>query len=318
MRSWPAKDKGKKGILLVNLGTPASPGPLDVKRYLREFLSDPRVVDWPRWLWWPILNGIILTFRPRRSAKLYQAIWKGDSPLRLHMLALEAALRNLLGADRPVRIAMRYGEPSMAKALRELVAEGCTQLRVIPMYPQFSMSQTLSISDALEHLRREHPDLGIEVLHSYGDHTTYLEAVATSARKSLAVCEGAHLLFSFHGLPKRYVRRGDSYLDECLRTASLLAERLGHQDWSVAFQSRFGPEPWLEPDLLDSLAQLGHQGRSVVVVTPGFSCDCLETLEELDVQAKDFFLACGGRQWDRVPCLNESPDAVRLLGELSS
>lgn len=305
-------------MLLVNLGTPDNPTPSSVRKYLRDFLSDRRVVDWPRWLWLPILHLMVLTFRPRLSAGLYKSIWRQDSPLRIYMHELESSLAKSMGGKVPVRSAMRHGSPSIHTGLSELQRQGCSEARVIPLFPQFSHSQTLSISDELERLRGTFPDLGLELVHSFGTHEAYIGALEPLLREALERHPGAHLVLSFHGLPQSQVDKGDSYLEECRHTSLILSRRLGHSDWSLSFQSRFGPARWLEPDLLDTLAALGHAGRDVVVATPGFFCDCLETLEELDVRAKGFFKSCGGGSWERVSCLNASPEAITLLATLST
>jgi ferrochelatase len=312
-------------VVLVNLGTPDAPDTPAVRRYLAEFLSDPRVVELPRWKWWPILHGIILRFRPRRSAHAYQQVWtEGGSPLLLHSEALMAAVGAKLSAIAAgpvlVRSAMRYGRPALGAVLRELQAANVRRILVLPMYPQYSGTTTGSVFDALaDELRtwRWIPELAF--VSDYYRHPGYAEAVADAIRRHWAAQGRRHLLFSFHGIPERYLHAGDPYHCQCHGTARRVAERLGlgEGDWTIAFQSRVGREPWLRPYTDETLSALPARGiRAVDVVCPGFAVDCLETLEEIAVENRDRFFAAGGEQYGYVPCLNASDEHAALVAQL--
>jgi protoporphyrin/coproporphyrin ferrochelatase len=309
------------GVLLVNLGTPDEPTPAAVRRYLAEFLWDPRVIEAPRPLWWLILHGVILRTRPKRSAHAYQTIWTAQgSPLLVESRALADALagrlRARLGDRVRVELAMSYGNPSIPAALERLRRDGVQRLLVLPMYPQYSATTTASI---VERVTRELagwrwiPEL--RMVNQYWEEEGYLAAVADSIAVHWGEHGRKHLLFSFHSIPKRYFLAGDPYHCFCQATARRVAERLGlaPEDWSIGFQSRFGREEWLKPyvDLL--LQDYATQGpKRVTVVCPGFATDCLETLEEIAMQNREAFLARGGEAFDYVPCLNSSPAQVDL------
>ncbi|MDP2811571.1 MAG: ferrochelatase [Rhodocyclaceae bacterium] len=314
-------------VLLVNLGTPEAPTAPALRRYLAEFLGDPRVVDLPRWQWWPILHGIILNTRPKKSAEKYAKIWTPDgSPLKVHTERQAKLLRGLLGqrgiADVAVGWAMRYGEPSIPSALDRLKAEGAARILVLPLYPQFSGSTTASAFDAVDAWRRRNADLPelIEV-RDFHDHPGYVSALAAS------VC--AHrerngrtekLVMSFHGIPQRAVDRGDPYADQCRRTAELLAAELGLSavSWRLTFQSRFGRAQWLQPYTQATLEQMARDGTgSVDVICPGFAADCLETLEEISMECKAAFIGAGGREFNTIPCLNERDDWIAALADIA-
>ncbi len=313
------------GVLLINLGTPAAPTASAVRRYLAEFLSDPRVIETPRWLWWPILHGVILRFRPARSARAYASIWTPQgSPLLVQSEALTAALqRDLLGAGLPVKtlLAMRYGEPAITQAIGNLHASGVRRLLVLPLYPQYSAASTGSAFDAttraLAHLRWP-PEL--RFVNDYHDDTNYIDALTLSVRDHWREHGRAQrLLLSFHGLPQRCVDAGDPYFDHCQTTARLLRERLGLAagEMAVSFQSRVGREPWLQPytdELLRSWPR--DDVRRVQVLCPGFTVDCLETLEEIAIRNRDDFIAAGGERLDYIPALNDSAAHARALGAL--
>jgi len=313
------------GVLLVNLGTPDAPTPAAVRRYLAEFLWDPRVVEQPRLLWWLVLHGVILRLRPRRSARAYARVWtEQGSPLLVHSQRLAAALASELdpAGERPlaVRLAMRYGKPSIAETLREMQSLGLRRLLVVPLYPQYSATTTASVVDAIgaELASWRHvPEL--RIVQDYWSDPAWLEAVAQSIRARRAgPGDDAHLLFSFHGIPQRYFRAGDPYYCQCQGSAREIAARLGlaPAQWSVAFQSRVGREPWLAPATDATLEAMPGRGiKRVRVVCPGFAVDCLETLEEIEIENRERFLHAGGEQFDYVPALNDSPaHAAQLAG----
>lgn len=315
------------GILLINLGSPSAPSPSAVRKYLAEFLWDQRVVDLPRPLWWLILHGVILRFRPSRTARAYQKVWTDQgSPLiaisRLQAQAVEKALREKIRGNIIVDVAMRYGEPSIAAGLRGLRKAGAHRLLILPMYPQYSATTTASVFDAVtDELQnwRWLPDM--RFINSYHDHPLYIDALANCIACSWK--ERGHkpdkLLFSFHGIPQRYFDAGDPYFCHCQKTARLVAEKLQLADaqWQVVFQSRFGREPWLQPycdKTLEDLAQAGV--KNVDVVCPGFSSDCLETLEEISMENRELFLQAGGESFTYIPALNDQPDHIRALAEI--
>lgn len=302
-------------MLLANLGTPASTSVADVRRYLREFLGDPLVVRAPRWIWWCVLNGIILPFRAPRSAELYRNIWTHEgSPLLVHSRAQARALAGRLGAGQPLALGMRYGEPSLESGLRELARAGCARVLLLPMFPQESSTTTGTLVERARTLARA---LGLELdtLPPFHSHPAYVAALARSVREAAPEGPALHHVFSFHGLPASYVASGDPYLGHCQATAKLLAAELGLSagGWSLAFQSRFGPQRWLEPYLEPRLVELAAQHPRVVLVTPGFLADCLETLEELGLRARERFREAGGQELRLVPCLNERPDFIEAL-----
>lgn len=292
----------KRGsILLVNLGTPAAPTPEAVRAYLGEFLSDPRVVKLPRWLWLPILNLAVLRTRPKRSAEKYALIWMAEgSPLAVHTARQAALLEERLGI--PVKYAMRYGEPSIPKALQRL-----EDPLVVPLYPQHAESTTLSVADVLP------PDT--PMVDGFHDHPTYIAALAANVKRHWQRHgRGERLVMSFHGLPKRGAER---YERECRASARLLANELG-TEYLVTFQSRFGYAEWLQPYTQPTLEELARTGvRRIDVVCPGFVSDCLETLEEIGIVARRAFLAAGGRELSLVSCLNEAPEWISALAQIA-
>jgi ferrochelatase len=310
------------GVLLVNLGTPEAPTPRAVRRYLAEFLSDPRVVEAPRLLWWLALHGVILRVRPRRSARAYARIWTAQgSPLLVHSQALAQALQRRLAErfeDRVVvGLAMRYGRPSIDTALEQLREHNVRRLLVLPLYPQFSATTTGStFARVAAELARWRWTPMLRFVNEYHDEDAYLAAVADSIAAHWRAHGRKHLLLSFHGIPKRYVLAGDPYERQCQATARFIAARLGlsEAEWSVGFQSRFGREPWLEPYTGALLEQYARSGpRELTIVCPGFAVDCLETLEEIGERGRAAFLAAGGTAFEQVPCLNSGEPHVRLL-----
>ncbi len=318
----------RTGILITNLGSPDAPTPPALRRYLAEFLRDRRIVDLPRLLWWPILHGIILRTRPARSARLYQAIWTDEgAPLlaitRRQCDALSIALRARTGADVPVAFGMRYGNPSIANALRELDAAGVQRLIVLPLYPQNSCSTTGSTFDALADAMRQRrfvPEL--HFIGDYHDHPGYIAALVTSIREAWATQPpGERLLFSFHGTPERFRSEGDVYYEQCMHTARQVAAQLqlAPDRWQAAFQSRFGREEWLKPYADETLAALPGEGiASVDVICPGFSADCLETLEEMAETNRKLFLNAGGKAYRYIPALNDREAHIAALADIVS
>lgn len=317
------------GILLVNLGSPEQPTSRSVRKYLAEFLWDPRVIELPRALWWLVLHGIILRIRPRRSAKAYKKVWTDQgSPLiaisTKQAQAIEKQLQKQIRGNILVDVAMRYGKPEIGKGLRGLRKAGAHRLLILPMYPQYSGTTTASVFDAVtEELRswRWLPDM--RFINSYHDHPGYIDALAKSIARSWQErgSKPDMLLFSFHGIPKRYFTNGDPYFCHCQKTARLVAEKLEldqqGQKWQVVFQSHFGKEEWLKPYCDETLAQLPDQGiGSVDVICPGFSADCLETLEEIDMENRHIFLHNGGRDYHYIPALNDHPDHIKALCDL--
>jgi len=314
---------GRSAVLLVNLGTPDAPTPAAVRRYLREFLSDRRVVELPRWLWYPILYGIVVPLRSRRSAHAYASVWQADgSPLLRHSQALAAALAERLPAGVEVALAMRYGRPALAEVLRRLDHDGTLQrLLVLPLYPQYSATTTGSVFDALvAELATWRRLPALRFVDAYWSLPDWQAAVAESIHRHWqAQGRGDHLLFSFHGVPQRYVDGGDPYLQQCRDSAHAIAGRLGlaAQDWSIAFQSRVGREPWLQPYTDERVAELARSGtRRLDVVCPGFATDCLETLEEVAIRYRERFLESGGMRLDYVPALNAGATHAGALAAL--
>ena len=319
------------GVLLAQLGTPAAPTAAALRPYLRQFLSDPRVVDLHPLRWWPILYLFVLTRRPARSARLYKRIWQSDgSPLMIHSRAQELGLRRRLGSGYRVLLGMRYGKPSVREAIETFGAEGIERLLVFPMFPQFSSATTGSVYDAVYRAaqgrrglfrrdrRRSMP--AIRMVPPYFDHPAYIHSLA--ARLEEVVKDGHEpdrYLITFHGIPKRYVDEGDPYRTQCETTAKLLAEGLGLETdrWLVGFQSRFGKEEWLQPYTEDILRQLGGQGvRRLLVTCPGFTADCLETLDEIGNEGTVQFRAGGGEELELVPCLNDHPRWLDSMAEI--
>jgi len=314
------------GVLLANLGSPDAPTPRALRRYLRQFLSDPRVVELPRPLWWVILHLFVLTTRPRRSARLYRRIWSAaGSPLlsisRRQAVALELALRSRLGSPLEVALGMRYGTPSLAAALGELRARGCQRILLLPLYPQYcsaTTGSTLAAVFAEVASWRWMPEL--RTVASYHDHPGYLAALVASVREVWAVeGEPERLLISFHGIPRRAFLAGDPYFCHCQKTARLLAEALGLAEgrWAVAFQSRFGRQRWLEPSTDATLRRWGSERlASVDVLCPGFAADCLETLEEIAETNREIFHRAGGGRFRYLPALNDRADHIAALADL--
>ena len=320
------QDASRTGILLVNLGTPNAPTFWSVRRYLAEFLGDPLVIDTPRAIWLPILHGIILNLRPWKTAANYRKVWTDrGSPLLANSLdqqaALQASLMDESGKRIPVVLGMRYGKPSLDDAITELRKMQIKRLLVLPLYPQFShttATTTFQRIDEILHGQDSPPEL-IRIA-DYHDHPAYISALTASVNEHWRTADRSdHLLMSFHGLPKRYITNGDPYEEQCEKTAALLAGELGLEatDWTLCFQSRVGREEWLTPYTFATLQTLARQGcLSVDVVCPGFSADCLETLEEIAITNTKIYKKAGGRTLNYVPALNVRPDHIRFLAQL--
>jgi protoporphyrin/coproporphyrin ferrochelatase len=310
------------GVLLVNLGTPDAPEPGAIRRYLREFLSDPRVVETPRAIWLPILYGFILTLRPFKLAHAYRSVWtEQGSPLLVHGLAQAAALQTRLGDKVVVRLAMRYGNPSVATAFADFDALNVRRLLVLPLYPQYSATTTASVFDAVyDALRSRRWPPELRTLDCYHDDPAYIGALAASVRRHWAEHgRGEHLLLSFHSIPLRYFELGDPYYCHCQKTARLLAEALELKDgeWSVSFQSRVGRARWLAPYTDVHIEALAGRGlRQLDVICPGFSADCLETLEEVALRYGETFRKAGGAALRYIPALNADTAHIDALAGL--
>lgn len=329
----------RRGVLLVNLGSPDSPSVRDVRRYLAEFLMDPRVID----LAWPlrtlIVRGFILPFRPKKSAEAYEKIWTPQgAPLVLTSRAVQAALEKTLGL--PVELAMRYRLPTPAEALRHLVARGVTEAALIPLFPHFAMSSfETAVVAAREARNRVAPGLELRVAKPYFENPGYLRALAASVAEPLRQPYD-HLLLSFHGIPERHLRKADPtgchclatpdccekpgpalptcYRAQCLRTASGLARLVNPTSWSVAFQSRLGRDPWLTPYTDEEIRRLARSGvRRLLVLCPAFVADCLETIEEIGLRGKEVFHEAGGEELTLIPCLNERPEWIEALAGIT-
>lgn len=320
----------RTAVLLVNLGTPEAPSAGAVRRYLREFLSDPRVVEIPRFVWWLILHGIILTIRPRKSAAKYASIWtERGSPLMVNSVEQATLLRGYLGEqgiDADVALAMRYGDPSIASVLTDLRRRNTERILLVPMYPQYSATTTASVLDAVfAELARTRNVPEMRWVKHFHDDPGYIDALKQSVlahwkAHGRAQDAGGKLVMSFHGVPKRTLLLGDPYHCECQKTGRLLAEALalGKDDYVVTFQSRFGKAEWLRPYTAPTLHELGKRGvRRVDVICPGFPADCLETLEEIAMEGKQEFLSAGGQDYRYIPCLNGSPAFIHALTRLA-
>ncbi len=313
----------KTGILLANLGTPDAPTPGAVKRYLRQFLSDKRVVDTSRLLWWPLLRGVILPIRSPRVAKLYQSVWMEEgSPLMVYSRRQQQALAARL-PDTPVALGMSYGSPSLASAVDDLLAQGVEHIVVLPLYPQYSCSTVAAVWDELARiLAKKRAIPGISFIRDYAEHPDYIHALAASVRASFAVHgEPDLLLLSYHGIPQRYANQGDDYPQRCRDTTRELVSALGlpPEQVMMTFQSRFGREPWLTPYTDETLKMLGEKGtKHIQVLCPGFAADCLETLEEIAVQNREIFLEAGGKQYEYIPALNADAAHIEMMVNLTA
>jgi ferrochelatase len=320
--------RGRTGVILLQLGTPSAPTTAAVRRYLREFLSDRRVVDLPRALWWPILYTAVLTRRPPRSALLYQQVWtdKG-SPLLVTTEAqaggLEARLAAARGDRIPVVVGMRYGEPSIRHAVGKLMTSGVDRILAFPMYPQYAGATTGSSLERLyEELASYRVVPPVRVVPPYHMDTAYIDALAEVARASIAAAPARpeHLVISFHGIPKRYVEEGDPYPVHCAETARLLIRALRWPEDKVtqSFQSRFGREEWLRPYTDEAFVRLGQAKAGIAAMCPGFTADCLETIEEIGMTGRKSFLSAGGRSFHLIPCLNDAAPWIDAMAAIAT
>lgn len=313
----------KTGILLANLGTPDAPTPDAVKRYLRQFLSDKRVVDTPRLLWWPLLRGVILPLRAPRVAKLYQSVWMDEgSPLMVYSRRQQQALAARL-PDTPVALGMSYGSPALESAVDELLAQDVDHIVVLPLYPQYSCSTVAAVWDELARiLAKKRAIPGISFIRDYADDASYIDALSASVRASFAVHgEPDVLLLSYHGIPQRFAHEGDDYPQRCRDTTRELVSALGLSPdrAMMTFQSRFGREPWLTPYTDETLKMLGEKGvKHIQVICPGFAADCLETLEEIAVQNREVFLEAGGQKYEYIPALNADRAHIEMMVNLTA
>jgi len=325
----------KPGLLLVNLGSPDAPTAQATRKYLFEFLHDYRVIDTSRWIWCPILHGIILRTRPAKSAKAYASIWNEPefpdqsepvdrAPLVRITQAQADGVKAILGDGVEVEIAMRYGNPSIGAGIDALMKKGCTRIGVLPLYPQFAGATTASVFDGVAKALKKRMDIPeIRFLRHYYDDPRYIKALADSLDDHLATLDWKPdaVITSYHGLPQSYVDKGDPYQKECLQTTALMREHMGHsEDYLYStFQSRFGPKAWLQPYTDKTLEKIPSEGvKNVAVMMPGFAADCLETLEEIKIEAHESFEEHGGENFTAVPCLNARPDHIKLLADLST
>ncbi|MGO2958831.1 MAG: ferrochelatase [Acetobacter sp.] len=322
-----ARAANRPGILLLNLGTPDDTGYRSVRRYLSEFLSDRRVIEGSPVLWQPILQGIVLTVRPGKSGKAYERIWdkaRNESPLRGYTRSQSEALAQRFAAeDVPVTWAMRYGKPSVAVGLKELMEHGCDRILVMPLYPQYSATTTATANDQFFRvLMKVRNQPAVRTLPAFPDHPAYIDALAASIQDGVAhlPTPPQMIVVSFHGLPQEYVDKGDSYQADCIRTMEALRAKLGMtaETLVLTFQSRFGPTKWLEPYTAPFVEALPEKGvKNIAVITPGFMADCIETLDEIGNEVRDEFLAKGGETFTLIPCLNDSPACIDLLEQLA-
>jgi len=315
---------GKVGVLLLNLGTPDATDYWSMRRYLKEFLSDKRVIEEPRWKWWPILNFIILTVRPGPKGRDYDSIWNRDrdeGPLKTITRAQAEKLASAL-ADAPsvvVDWAMRYANPTTASRLAWLLSQGCERILIVPLYPQYAAATTATACDqtfrALMDMRWQP---AIRVAPAWHDDPVYIEALAASMRRNLAKLdfEPERIIATFHGMPEKYLLKGDPYYCQCQKTSRLLRAALGwsESNWLTTFQSRFGNDVWLQPFTDETVKQLAREGvRRLALVAPGFTADCLETLEELDVENRHYFMENGGEKYAYLPALNDGPEGMAVI-----
>lgn len=315
--------KKHTGVLLVNLGTPDGTDYRNMRRYLAEFLSDRRVIEWPRLIWYPILQGIVLTVRPKKSGAAYARIWnreKNESPLRTYTRSQAEKLHRALEAEHiDVDWAMRYGQPSIKTVSEAMIARGCERILVFPLYPQYSASTTATVNDVFfDTMKKQRFMPAVRTVAPYADDPAYIDALAESIRKHLDTLDFAPdvILASYHGIPQSYAERGDPYYRECERTTAALRRKLEMDEkrLMMTFQSRFGPEEWLQPYTDKTVEQLARNGvQSIAVLNPGFVSDCLETVDEIGNEAAKIFHENSGRNFTHIPCLNDSEEGMRVI-----
>lgn len=316
--------KQKIGVILTNLGSPAEPSAKAIGKYLKEFLSDPRVVDLPRWQWLLILNLFIVPFRSKANVEPYSSIWTQEgSPLLVNTIKQQQLLKNLFAQkkdiDLHIEIAMTYGNPSMQQAVDNLTNQKVDKIIVLPLFPQYSCSSTAAALDAFTNALKKHKRVvPFDFIHNYHDHPLYIKALSQSITDA-NVQDDELLLFSYHSIPIRYETEGDFYRTHCTTTTNLVAKdlNLSKNQFKQTFQSRFGPEDWLQPYTNETLEFLPTKGiKKIVIICPGFASDCLETLEEICKENKEVFLNAGGESYRYIPCLNDNPFHIKLLSEL--
>jgi ferrochelatase len=320
----PAERCGRIGVLLLNLGTPDGTDYWSMRRYLKEFLSDERVIEVPRWKWWPILNLIILTVRPARKGKDYATIWnneRNEGPLKTITRAQAEKVAAALGMPERVEVdfAMRYANPTTDSRIRALMDKGCDRILLVPLYPQYAAATTATAADhAFRTLMQMRWQPAVRVSPSYHDDPVYIDALANSMRRDLAALDFTPevIIATFHGMPQAYLEAGDPYYCQCQKTSRLLRAALGWPEdkWLTTYQSRFGTDPWLQPYTDETVKRLAAEGvKRVALVAPGFSADCLETLEELNGENRHYFEAGGGEKFAYLPALNDSAEGVRVI-----
>ncbi|WP_297326461.1 ferrochelatase [uncultured Bartonella sp.] len=318
--------KSKVGVLLINLGTPEGTDSKNVRTYLREFLSDRRVIEWPRIFWYPILYGIVLNVRPKKSGALYKRIWNNElneSPLRTYTRAQSEKLGEIFkNTNVIVDWAMRYGKPSIDEVLGRMIKEGCEKILFFPLYPQYSATTTATVLDSVfASLEKRRYLPAIRSVPPYSDDPVYIDALAQSVERHLKTLGFVpeKIIASYHGIPQSYAKRGDPYPEECQRTTTALRQKLqlGEDKLIMSFQSRFGPEEWLQPYTAETVEKLAKEGvKSIVVFNPGFVVDCLETVDEMGHEAKKTFLENGGVNFFHIPCLNDSEEGIKVIAHL--
>ena len=315
---------GKTGVLIINLGTPDSTSWLDIRKYLKEFLSDRRVIEVNPIIWKIILNVFILTFRPSKTAKAYKEIWMNDinmSPLRYYTKQqAEKLSQKLNNTDIIVDYAMRYGDPSIFSKMKLLQKNGCENIVVLPLYPQYAAATTATVCDEVyRSLMQMRWQPSLQIIPHYESEPMYINALINSIKKKISEIKWKPdlILASYHGIPKRYFEKGDPYHCYCQKTSRLISEQFKDVELITTFQSRFGPQEWLQPYTDKTLEKLPSDGKkNILVICPGFSSDCVETLEEISIQGKEIFLSSGGNNFETIPCLNDSEDHMILIDHL--
>ena len=324
MKDHPKINFGKTGILLVNLGTPDSTSWLDIRKYLKEFLSDKRVIEVNPVIWQIILNVFILTFRPSKTAKAYKEIWmekENMSPLRYYTQRQTTKLREKISTSSIiVDFAMRYGNPSIKSVMEKMQKDGCENLIVLPLYPQYAAATTATVCDEVYRtLIKERWQPSLQIIPHYESEPLYIDALVNSINKKISEINWQPdlIIASYHGIPKKYFEKGDPYHCYCQKTTRLIKEKFDKIPIETTFQSRFGPQQWLQPYTDKTLETLPKSGKkNILVICPGFSSDCVETLEEISIQGKESFLKSGGNNFDVIPCLNDNEDHMKLISTL--
>ena len=324
IENHPKVNYGKTGVLLINLGTPDSTGWWDIRKYLREFLSDRRVIEVNPFLWQIILNTFILTFRPSKTAKAYKEIWMKDenmSPLRYYTMMQTKKLSEKFNNENLfIDFAMRYGSPSINEKIINLKEKGCDNLIILPLYPQYASPTTATVCDEVfRSLMKLRWQPSLQIVSHYEENPLYIDAIVNSIKKKISEIHWKPdlIVASYHGIPKKYFDKGDPYHCYCVKTTRLLKEKFTNVEIMTTFQSRFGPQEWLTPYTDKTLEEIPKQGKkNILVICPGFSSDCVETLEEIAIQGKESFIDAGGQNFDLIPCLNDNEDHINLLKNL--